>query len=313
MNEFLVPPRPREDTSVPKSGPALDALATRRSSPTASNEGFGGRRGGAKMARGPGPWGPRRATGGSGPSLEVEANAPTLPQKAFPESVNSIPNRKTVRESGKRRWQGQSVRSKGTQAPGPTPQVEERRGRRSHAQLQPRLEPKLDASRDLGVEISLRCLVTGRTLSGPQANPSCSLKSPTMGEGGGGGRSCGTTRELQRLKQQAMEYYRENDVPRRLEELLNSTFYLQPADVYGHLVGTWDKHPLPSSPSPPPHAAATPRACAAESRTRAAAAGSGSVVLRGGDPEGRTGAETCAGGISREKAVDRKLLKESRV
>ncbi|KAI4530469.1 hypothetical protein MG293_019358 [Ovis ammon polii] len=32
-----------------------------------------------------------------------------------------------------------------------------------------------------------------------------------------------------------MEYYRENDVPRRLEELLNSTFYLQPADVYGHL------------------------------------------------------------------------------
>ncbi|XP_063566606.1 enolase 4 isoform X4 [Gorilla gorilla gorilla] len=51
----------------------------------------------------------------------------------------------------------------------------------------------------------------------------------------GGGRSCGTTRELQKLKQQAMEYYRENDVPRRLEELLNSTFYLQPADVYGHL------------------------------------------------------------------------------
>ncbi|KAB1270870.1 Enolase 4 [Camelus dromedarius] len=55
-----------------------------------------------------------------------------------------------------------------------------------------------------------------------------------MGEEGGG-RSCGTTMELQKLKQQAMEYYRENDVPRRLEELLNSTFYLQPADVYGHL------------------------------------------------------------------------------
>uniref|UniRef100_A0A8C3YN76 phosphopyruvate hydratase n=1 Tax=Catagonus wagneri TaxID=51154 RepID=A0A8C3YN76_9CETA len=55
-----------------------------------------------------------------------------------------------------------------------------------------------------------------------------------MGEEGGG-RSCGTTRELQKLKQQALEYYRENDVPRRLEELLNSTFYLQPADVYGHL------------------------------------------------------------------------------
>uniref|UniRef100_H0WMS8 Enolase 4 n=1 Tax=Otolemur garnettii TaxID=30611 RepID=H0WMS8_OTOGA len=55
-----------------------------------------------------------------------------------------------------------------------------------------------------------------------------------MGEEGGGRRS-GTTRERQELKQQAMEYYRENDVPRRLEELLNSTFYLQPADVYGHL------------------------------------------------------------------------------
>ncbi|XP_072828062.1 enolase 4 isoform X2 [Vicugna pacos] len=61
-----------------------------------------------------------------------------------------------------------------------------------------------------------------------------------MGEEGGG-RGCGTTRELQKLKQQAMEYYRENDVPRRLEELLNSTFYLQPADVYGHLANCFSK------------------------------------------------------------------------
>ncbi|CAD7686521.1 unnamed protein product [Nyctereutes procyonoides] len=61
-----------------------------------------------------------------------------------------------------------------------------------------------------------------------------------MGEGGGG-RSFGTARELQKLKQQAMEYYRENDVPRRLEELLNSTFYLQPADVYGHLANCFAK------------------------------------------------------------------------
>ncbi|XP_059254658.1 enolase 4 isoform X3 [Mustela nigripes] len=38
-----------------------------------------------------------------------------------------------------------------------------------------------------------------------------------------------------------MEYYRENDVPRRLEELLNSTFYLQPADVYGHLANCFSK------------------------------------------------------------------------
>ncbi|XP_010968154.2 enolase 4 isoform X1 [Camelus bactrianus] len=88
--------------------------------------------------------------------------------------------------------------------------------------------------------MSLRCLATGRTLAGPQANPRCSLKSPTMGEEGGG-RSCGTTMELQKLKQQAMEYYRENDVPRRLEELLNSTFYLQPADVYGHLANCFSK------------------------------------------------------------------------
>lgn len=57
-----------------------------------------------------------------------------------------------------------------------------------------------------------------------------------MGEEGGG-RSCGIPRDLKRLKQQAMAYYQENDVPRRLEELLNTTFYLQPADVYGHLVG----------------------------------------------------------------------------
>ncbi|XP_047408445.1 enolase 4 isoform X4 [Sciurus carolinensis] len=56
-----------------------------------------------------------------------------------------------------------------------------------------------------------------------------------------GGRSCGITRELQKLKQQAMEYYRENDVPRKLEELLNSTFYLQPADVYGHLANYFSK------------------------------------------------------------------------
>ncbi|XP_076982260.1 enolase 4 isoform X3 [Tamandua tetradactyla] len=75
---------------------------------------------------------------------------------------------------------------------------------------------------------------------GPQSNPLCSLKSPTMGEEGGG-RSCGTTRELQKLKQQAMEYYQQNDVPRRLEEMLNSTFYLQPADVYGHLANCFSK------------------------------------------------------------------------
>lgn len=120
----------------------------------------------------------------------------------------------------------------------------------------------------------MRCLATGRTLAGPQPNPRSSLKSPTMGEEGGG-RSSGTARELQKLKQQALEYYRENDVPRRLEELLNSTFYLQPADVYGHLVGTWDSTLFPPDPLPPPCAAATACACAAESLTRVTAAGVG--------------------------------------
>lgn len=136
----------------------------------------------------------------------------------------------------------------------------------------------------------MRCLATGKTLAGPQANPRGRLKSPTMGAEGGG-RSCGTTRELQRLKQQALEYYRENDVPRRLEELLNSTFYLQPADVYGHLVGTWDSTLFPPTlllpPAPPPRAAATLCACAARSRMRVAAAGLATGDVREGDPQGQ--------------------------
>ncbi|KAM7073926.1 enolase 4 isoform 2-T2 [Molossus nigricans] len=82
-----------------------------------------------------------------------------------------------------------------------------------------------------------------------------------MGEEGGG-RSCGTTRELQKLKQQALEYYRENDVPRRLEELLNATFYLQPADVYGHLVGTWDSTLFPPRPALRQRHAPAPQSCA---------------------------------------------------
>lgn len=136
--------------------------------------------------------------------------------------------------------------------------------------------------REIWGGISLRCLATGRTLAGPQANPRCNLKSPTMGEDGGG-RGCGTTRELQKLKQQALEYYRENDVPRRLEELLNSTFYLQPADVYGHLVGTWDEHPLPSSPPPPAQRCGNSVRLRRRPRTRAAAAG----VPHGGRAERR--------------------------
>ncbi|XP_035298945.1 enolase 4 isoform X3 [Cricetulus griseus] len=63
----------------------------------------------------------------------------------------------------------------------------------------------------------------------------------------GSSSGCGITRDLQKLKQQAMAYYQENDVPRRLEELLNSTFYLQPADVYGHLANYFSKLAKPPS------------------------------------------------------------------
>ncbi|XP_067321910.1 enolase 4 isoform X2 [Anolis sagrei] len=37
------------------------------------------------------------------------------------------------------------------------------------------------------------------------------------------------------LKHQAVEYYRNNEVPQRLEEVLNTMFYQRPADFYGYL------------------------------------------------------------------------------
>ncbi|CAI5774996.1 2-phospho-D-glycerate hydro-lyase [Podarcis lilfordi] len=37
------------------------------------------------------------------------------------------------------------------------------------------------------------------------------------------------------LKHQAAEYYRSNEVPQRLEEVLNAMFYQRPEDFYGHL------------------------------------------------------------------------------
>ncbi|XP_039403689.1 enolase 4 isoform X6 [Mauremys reevesii] len=42
-------------------------------------------------------------------------------------------------------------------------------------------------------------------------------------------------RHLPELRHQAAEYYRSNEVPQRLEEALNATFYLRPPDLYGHL------------------------------------------------------------------------------
>lgn len=43
-------------------------------------------------------------------------------------------------------------------------------------------------------------------------------------------------RELQELKQKAQTYYKNNGVPQKMEEVLNSMFFDNPNDVYGHLV-----------------------------------------------------------------------------
>ncbi|XP_031811788.1 enolase 4 isoform X2 [Sarcophilus harrisii] len=59
-----------------------------------------------------------------------------------------------------------------------------------------------------------------------------------MGDGGSGRNNA---HELYKLKQRAVEYYRTNNVPQQLEDLLNSTFYLQPPDVYGHLANCFSK------------------------------------------------------------------------
>ncbi|KAL4229879.1 Enolase [Mactra antiquata] len=43
-------------------------------------------------------------------------------------------------------------------------------------------------------------------------------------------------RELYDLKEKAAKFYAENGVPKKMEEILNSMFYDNPPDVYGHLV-----------------------------------------------------------------------------
>lgn len=43
-------------------------------------------------------------------------------------------------------------------------------------------------------------------------------------------------REKYELKQKAVKYYDKNGVPKKMEEVLNSMFYDNPDDVYGHLV-----------------------------------------------------------------------------
>ena len=43
-------------------------------------------------------------------------------------------------------------------------------------------------------------------------------------------------RELYELKQKAVKYYSDNGVPQKMEDVMNSMFYDNPDDVYGHLV-----------------------------------------------------------------------------
>ena len=45
-------------------------------------------------------------------------------------------------------------------------------------------------------------------------------------------------RELYELKERAAKYFGENGVPQKMEEIMNSMFYDNPPDVYGHLVNT---------------------------------------------------------------------------
>ena len=43
-------------------------------------------------------------------------------------------------------------------------------------------------------------------------------------------------REKWKMKEKAIEYYNMNGIPQKMEQILNSTFYDNPDDVYGHLV-----------------------------------------------------------------------------
>lgn len=54
-------------------------------------------------------------------------------------------------------------------------------------------------------------------------------------------------RDLYIMKQKAMKYYEENGVPQRMEEVLNSMFYEDPSDVYGHLVNFFSQYIKPAT------------------------------------------------------------------
>ena len=43
-------------------------------------------------------------------------------------------------------------------------------------------------------------------------------------------------KKVYELKEKAAKYYSENGVPKKMEAILNSMFYDNPKDVFGHLV-----------------------------------------------------------------------------
>lgn len=45
-----------------------------------------------------------------------------------------------------------------------------------------------------------------------------------------------SAREFYEMKQRAVHFYKENQVPEKIEEVLNNMFHESPADVYGYLV-----------------------------------------------------------------------------
>lgn len=47
-------------------------------------------------------------------------------------------------------------------------------------------------------------------------------------------------RELYEMKERALRFYTDNGVPKKMEEILNSMFHDNPADVYGHLVSYFE-------------------------------------------------------------------------
>ena len=50
------------------------------------------------------------------------------------------------------------------------------------------------------------------------------------------GKETRKAKELFEMKMKAIEYYEQNGVPQKMEEILNNMFFDNPNDVYGHVV-----------------------------------------------------------------------------